>query len=126
MEILHFTDFFHNLRKKRSKRVGRGISSGRGKTATRGTKGQRARAGGSISPRFEGGQMTVYRRIPKRGFNITEKNRKTYKVSRETLVAKTGSQDLSDISKIKKDLKIPHYYKRLRLYGNKSSQMIKL
>jgi large subunit ribosomal protein L15 len=50
------------------KRVGRGIGSGHGKTACRGHKGQKARSGGQIHPRFEGGQMPLVRRIPKRGF----------------------------------------------------------
>ena len=49
-------------------RVGRGISAGKGKTAGRGTKGQKARAGGSIPPWFEGGQTPLARRLPKRGF----------------------------------------------------------
>lgn len=51
------------------KRVGRGPGSGKGKTAGRGQKGQKARSGGSIPARFEGGQMPLHRRIPKRGFN---------------------------------------------------------
>jgi large subunit ribosomal protein L15 len=60
------------------KRVGRGPGSGRGKTSTRGEKGQKARSGGSVHPRFEGGQMPLIRRIPKRGFkNI---NRVEYQV----------------------------------------------
>ena len=50
------------------KRVGRGTGSGMGKTATRGHKGQNARSGGGVRPGFEGGQMPLYRRIPKRGF----------------------------------------------------------
>ena len=50
------------------KRVGRGPGSGHGKTSTRGQKGQKARSGGSILPMFEGGQMPLHRRIPKRGF----------------------------------------------------------
>ncbi len=54
--------------KKRRKRVGRGIGSGHGKTSTKGTKGQKARSGGGKSNGFEGGQMPLYRRIPKRGF----------------------------------------------------------
>jgi large subunit ribosomal protein L15 len=53
----------------RTKRVGRGESSGLGKTSGRGSKGQRSRAGGSIRPGFEGGQMPLHRRLPKRGFN---------------------------------------------------------
>lgn len=50
------------------KRLGRGPGSGTGKTAGRGQKGQKARSGGNIHPRFEGGQMPLIRRIPKRGF----------------------------------------------------------
>ena len=54
--------------KKRRKRVGRGPSSGHGKTSTKGHKGQRARSGGGKAGGFEGGQMPLYRRLPKRGF----------------------------------------------------------
>ena len=54
---------------KKSKRIGRGHGSGWGKTAGKGHKGQKARSGGSIRPGFEGGQMPLQRRIPKRGFN---------------------------------------------------------
>ncbi len=55
--------------KHKKKRVGRGMGSGSGKTASRGAKGQNSRAGGGTNPRFEGGQMPIIRRIPKRGFN---------------------------------------------------------
>lgn len=51
------------------KRVGRGAGSGWGKTSGRGTKGQWSRTGGGVRPGFEGGQMPLYRRLPKRGFN---------------------------------------------------------
>jgi len=54
--------------RKRAKRVGRGPGSGHGKTSTRGHKGQKARTGGGVKPGFEGGQMPLQRRIPKRGF----------------------------------------------------------
>ncbi|MBI1845745.1 MAG: 50S ribosomal protein L15 [Candidatus Rokubacteria bacterium] len=54
--------------KKRRKRVGRGPGSGHGKTATKGHKGQGARSGGLKAAGFEGGQMPLYRRLPKRGF----------------------------------------------------------
>ncbi len=54
--------------KKNRKRVGRGPGSGHGKTACRGTKGQRSRSGASIPPGFQGGQMPLYRQLPKRGF----------------------------------------------------------
>lgn len=56
-------------RHKRRKRVGRGIGSGHGKTAGRGHKGQASRSGWSRKPTFEGGQMPLVRRIPKRGFH---------------------------------------------------------
>jgi len=55
--------------KHRRKRVGTGESSGHGKTSGKGHKGQKARSGGSIRPGFEGGQMPLFRRLPKRGFN---------------------------------------------------------
>ena len=58
------------------KRIGRGIGSGLGKTAGKGHKGQNARSGGGVRPGFEGGQMPLFRRIPKRGFNNI--NTKTY------------------------------------------------
>ena len=55
--------------KKSVKRIGRGHGSGWGKTSGKGHKGQKARSGGSIRPGFEGGQMPLQRRVPKRGFN---------------------------------------------------------
>jgi len=63
-----------NSRKAR-KRIGRGVGSGSGKTAGRGTKGHNSRSGGGVRPGFEGGQMPLHRRLPKRGFtNIFRKN----------------------------------------------------
>jgi len=56
---------------KEVKRIGRGHGSGQGKTAGKGHKGQNARSGGGVRPGFEGGQMPMARRIPKRGFNNT-------------------------------------------------------
>lgn len=55
--------------KKSVKRLGRGIGSGTGKTSGKGHKGQNARSGGGVRPGFEGGQMPLIRRLPKRGFN---------------------------------------------------------
>lgn len=60
------------------KRVGRGTSSGMGKTSGRGHKGQNARSGGGVRPGFEGGQNPLYRRLPKRGF--TNPTRKEYAI----------------------------------------------
>lgn len=60
--------------RKARKRLGRGVGSGTGKTAGRGTKGQNSRSGGGVRPGYEGGQMPIHRRLPKRGFvNIFRK-----------------------------------------------------
>ncbi len=68
--------------KKAAFRVGRGHGSGNGKTAGRGHKGQNARSGGGVRPGFEGGQMPLYRRLPKRGFtNIFAKTYSQINVS---------------------------------------------
>ncbi|MBI4698664.1 MAG: 50S ribosomal protein L15 [Nitrospirae bacterium] len=64
---------------KKNKRVGRGPGSGHGKTACKGHKGQKARTGGGTKPGFEGGQMPLHRRLPKRGF--TSIFRKEYAVA---------------------------------------------
>ena len=60
--------------KQKKIRVGRGIGSGKGKTSGRGLKGQKSRSGVAIKS-FEGGQMPLYRRLPKRGFNPIKKNK---------------------------------------------------
>lgn len=60
--------------RKAPRRLGRGVGSGRGKTAGRGTKGYNSRSGGGVRPGYEGGQMPLHRRLPKRGFaNIFRK-----------------------------------------------------
>lgn len=64
--------------RKERNRVGRGMSSGNGKTSGRGHKGQKARSGGGVRPGFEGGQMPLFQRLPKRGF--TNINRKEYAI----------------------------------------------
>ena len=58
-----------NLNAKNRKRIGRGPGSGTGKTSGKGHKGQNARSGGGVRPGFEGGQLPLYRRLSKRGFN---------------------------------------------------------
>lgn len=61
--------------KKSRKRLGRGVASGQGKTAGRGTKGFNSRSGGGVRPGYEGGQMPIQRRLPKRGFrNLFKKD----------------------------------------------------
>ncbi|PKR76578.1 50S ribosomal protein L15 [Halalkalibacillus sediminis] len=80
---LHELKRSEGTRKKRN-RVGRGMASGNGKTSGRGHKGQKARSGGGVRPGFEGGQMPLFQRLPKRGF--TNVNRKDYSiVNLETL-----------------------------------------
>ena len=66
--------------KKSSKRVGRGMGSGLGKTGGRGHKGQKSRSGGSVKPGFEGGQMPIQRRLPKFGFT-SRKSLVSYQVT---------------------------------------------
>ncbi|OGU00316.1 MAG: 50S ribosomal protein L15 [Geobacteraceae bacterium GWC2_48_7] len=98
---------------KQSKRIGRGAGSGHGKTATKGHKGQKARSGGSIKAGFEGGQMPLQRRLPKRGF--TPFSRVEYsivnlkqldlfeagtKITSETLAAKGLIKSASDNVKL--------------------------
>ncbi|HZK26468.1 MAG TPA: 50S ribosomal protein L15 [Thermoclostridium sp.] len=66
---MNLSDMKSGAPKKLSKRKGRGPGSGNGKTAGRGHKGQNSRSGGGVRLGFEGGQMPLYRRVPKRGFN---------------------------------------------------------
>ncbi len=77
--------------RKDSKRVGRGIGSGLGKTAGRGHKGQKSRSGGKVSPGFEGGQMPLQKRLPKYGF--------TSRISRTTAQIR-----LSELNKVSGDV----------------------
>ena len=76
-----------------TKRRGRGPGSGQGKTSGRGNKGQKARAGGGVRPGFEGGQMPLYRRLPKRGFtNIFRKDVQTVSLSVLAKAFKSGEE----------------------------------
>lgn len=77
--------------RKKAKRVGRGPGSGHGKTSTKGHKGQKARSGGVKGPGFEGGQMPLQRRIPKRGF--TNIFRKEYSVVNVADLETLGGKD---------------------------------
>lgn len=73
------------------KRLGRGVGAGTGKTAGRGSKGQKSRSGGGTRPGFEGGQMPIHRRLPKRGFtNIFKRNFAIINV-RDLAVFESGS-----------------------------------
>ena len=105
----------HPGSRKRPKRVGRGIGSGHGKTATRGTKGQRSRSGGGVSPGFEGGQMPLYRQLPKRGF----KNpfRKVYGVVNVGALEGLEFEGVFDIALAKEKGLVKKRYHLLKILG---------
>ena len=81
------------VEKKDRKRLGRGIGSGNGKTAGKGHKGQNARSGGGVRIGFEGGQTTLYRRLPKRGFS--NRNYKNYTEVTLTMLNKSKATDVT-------------------------------
>ena len=95
-------------------RVGRGIGSGKGKTAGRGHKGQKSRSGVSIKG-FEGGQMPLYRRLPKRGFN--KPNRKAFAVVNLGLIQKFIEAGKLDAGKIDEETLIASGVVRRKLDG---------
>ena len=88
--------------KKKPKRIGRGMGSGHGKTATKGHKGQKARSGGNKGPAFEGGQTPLQRRLPKRGF----KNRPFKK--EYAIVNLDDIEKLADIDIVTPEILIKH------------------
>lgn len=92
---------------KNRKRIGRGTSSGTGKTAGKGHKGQNARSGGGVRPGFEGGQLPLFRRLPKRGF------------SNATFKTEYAIINLSDLNKFENDTVItPELLKEMGLVKN--------
>ncbi len=96
----------HNSRlktKERKKRLGRGIGSGKGKTSGRGVKGQKSRSGVAIKS-FEGGQMPLYRRLPKRGFNSLQKKNKYAVINLSKIKSLIDKKIISPETKI--DLKL--------------------
>ena len=88
--------------KKKPKRIGRGMGSGHGKTATKGHKGQKARSGGNKGPAFEGGQTPLQRRLPKRGFT-NRPFKKEYAIVNLDDIAK-----LADIDMVTPEILIKH------------------
>lgn len=94
--------------KSSRKRVGRGCGSGLGKTAGRGTKGQKSRSGGGTAPWFEGGQMPLQRRIPKRGFhNLFQKRFNIVNVSdldRFAVGTEIGPKELIQMKLVKSSI----------------------
>ena len=99
-------------------RVGRGIGSGKGKTSGRGVKGQKSRSGVAIKS-FEGGQMPLYRRLPKRGFNPINKI-KVAKINLEKIQTFIDKKTINSSDTINSKL-----LKKLKII-NKNSQMLKI
>lgn len=88
--------------KTSTKRIGRGIGSGMGKTSTRGHKGQWARSGGGVRPNFEGGQMPMTRRLPKVGFN-NKRFAHVYNAINVDVLNRYNDGDVVDIDKLVAD-----------------------
>ena len=101
-------------------RVGRGIGSGKGKTSGRGVKGQKSRSGVAIKS-FEGGQMPLYRRLPKRGFNNLNS------INKKKLIAKLNLKDIENFLKKKrinsKDEISIKYLKEKKIIRNKYERL---
>ena len=102
-------------------RVGRGIGSGKGKTSGRGVKGQKSRSGVAIKS-FEGGQMPLYRRLPKRGFNPQRKNLVSKLNLKDIQILlennKINKTDKIDLKLLKSRKIIKKYYDEIKILGN--------
>ena len=107
---------------KKKIRVGRGIGSGKGKTSSRGHKGQKSRSGVAIKS-FEGGQIPLYRRLPKRGFKSIKKNHNTAlinlsKIQKIIHKQKNVVNNKINLSNLKKLKFIKNKYTKLKLLGD--------
>ncbi len=103
---------------KAEKRKGRGIGSGSGKTAGKGHKGQKARSGGGVRPGFEGGQLPLYRKLPKRGFN--NKFAKEYAIVNLSDLNAFEDGDVVDINVLLEKKIIRKAYDGLKVLGDGS------
>ena len=105
---------------KKKIRVGRGIGSGRGKTSSRGHKGQKSRSGVAIKS-FEGGQMPLYRRLPKRGFKtLSKKNTAILNLSKIQSIYEKNKDKLNtslDLKSLKDKKFINKKYLKLKILG---------
>ena len=102
---------------KESKRLGRGIGSGTGKTSGKGHKGQWARSGGGVRPGFEGGQMPLQRRVPKRGFNnIFAKN--VVAINLSALNRKFNDGDTVDVETLRAAGVVKNGFDAVKVLGN--------
>ena len=111
-----------NYRVKTKKiRLGRGIGSGKGKTSGRGHKGQKARSGVAIKS-FEGGQMPLYRRLPKRGFNPIKKNNiaiiNLQQLQEFISKGKLNTKILINLNELKKNKILKNKINKIKLLGN--------
>ena len=104
--------------KKRRKRVGRGPGSGHGKTSTKGHKGQKARSGGGKYRGFEGGQMPLYRRLPKRGFTPPGGKTEYAVVNVKSLAAFAAGADVDPDGLVKAGLIKNGDRARVKILGN--------
>tara|TARA_B100001175_G_scaffold316686_1_gene331275 strand:- start:725 stop:1183 length:459 start_codon:yes stop_codon:yes gene_type:complete len=107
--------------KRNKKRLGRGIGSGKGKTSGRGIKGQKSRSGVAIKS-FEGGQMPLYRRLPKRGFNPIKKQ-KIAKINLDQLqkfvdAKKINIDNQINLENLKKSKIINKSFYKFKILGN--------
>ena len=106
---------------KKKIRVGRGIGSGKGKTSSRGHKGQKSRSGVAIKS-FEGGQMPLYRRLPKRGFKSLNKNNTAIlnlsKIQNMLDKSKNNLKDTLDLKILKEKKLISKKYLKLKILGS--------
>ncbi|MGN0462043.1 MAG: 50S ribosomal protein L15 [Ruminococcus sp.] len=103
--------------KKDVKRIGRGHGSGWGKTSGKGHKGQKARSGGSIRPGFEGGQMPLQRRVPKRGFNNIFR-KKIVALNVNQLDAKFDNGAVVDAEALKNAGLVKNSFDGIKILGN--------
>ena len=106
--------------KTKKMRVGRGIGSGKGKTSGRGVKGQKSRSGVAIKS-FEGGQMPLYRRLPKRGFNPLNKEKiaimNLNKIQSLLESKRVNANEQIDINSLKKANILGKTYKKIKILG---------
>jgi large subunit ribosomal protein L15 len=106
--------------KHRTKRLGCGESSGHGKTSGKGHKGQKARAGANIRPGFEGGQMPLYRRVPRKGFSNAAFRDKTEVVNLASLEAKFGAGDEVNVTTLREKGLVHGSFDRVKVLSNGS------
>ena len=102
---------------KERQRIGRGAGSGQGKTAGKGHKGQKARAGRGMRPGFEGGQMPLQRRVPKRGFNNIFRD-VVVTVNVADLEARFDNGAVVDVAALKDAGLVKNYFDSVKVLGN--------